>query len=139
MPKADERNGVLLDTHALLWWIGRNDHLSAAALRSIESASRVYVSPMSLWEVAMLVEKTRLDLHRPTRAWVGDVLAIERVHVAELTPAVAVDAAELADFHGDPADRIIVCTATARALPLVTKDSKIRQFARKHRALTVVW
>lgn len=130
---------VLLDTHAVLWWQAESGQLSNRARKRIEQASNRLVSPVSFWELAMLIEKGRVQLDRPTAAWVNDFLSNDRVAVSELTPAVAVRAAELASFHGDPADRMIVASAIAAGVPLVTKDGKIRDWARASKSLTTVW
>jgi PIN domain nuclease of toxin-antitoxin system len=137
--KPDPQAGILLDTHALLWWQAGVDRLSPKAARSIESATRILVSPISFWELTMLVEKGRISLDRPTNVWVVDFLATERVEVAELTPSVAIGAGELTGFHGDPADRMIVATAKSSRVPLVSKDDKIHAYAKSDRVLTVVW
>lgn len=137
--KPDPRVGVLLDTHAILWWQADVGRLSAKAASVVESAPRILVSPISFWELAMLVEKGRVRLDRPTSLWVVDFLATERVEVAELTPSVAVGAGELSRFHGDSADRLIVATAKSMRVPLVSKDDKIHEYATADKALTIVW
>jgi PIN domain nuclease of toxin-antitoxin system len=137
--KPDPRAGVLLDTHALLWWQADVNRLSREVVRAIESAKRILVSPISFWELTMLVEKGRISLDRPTSLWVVDFLTSERVEVAELTPSVAIGAGELTGFHGDPADRLIVATAIALRVPLVSKDDKSHAYAKFDNALTVVW
>jgi PIN domain nuclease of toxin-antitoxin system len=137
--KPDPQTGVLLDTHALLWWQADVDRLSPKVARAVESASRILVSPISFWELAMLVEKGRVSLDRPTSLWVVDFLATERVEVAELTPSVAIGAGELSGFHGDPADRLIVATAKTLRVTLASKDDKIHAYAKSDNALAVVW
>ncbi len=113
--------------------------LSPTALRRIQAASALLVSPISFWELAMLVEKGRVALDRPTQEWVIDFRESNKVHVAELSSAIAVSAGELADFHGDPADRLIVATARSLRLPVVTKDDKIRVYAKSTRLVTAIW
>ncbi len=135
----DASSAVLLDTHAVIWWQAESGQLSKTARKRIESASNRLVSSMTFWELVMLVEKRRIRLDRPTAAWVNDFLTTDRLAVAELSPAVAVAAAELVDFHGDPADRIIVASAIAAGVPLVTKDAKIRTWAKTSKGLATVW
>lgn len=140
---------VLLDTHALLWWQARPaqdhsgqarpDRMSPSAWGHLTSASRVLVSPVSCWEVAMLVDKKRIELDRPTAAWVRDLLATEGVGVAELTPGIAVAAAELTDFHGDPADRFLYATARLLGVALLSKDRLLHEYAMGDRTVEVVW
>jgi PIN domain nuclease of toxin-antitoxin system len=135
MPNVD---AVLADTHALLWWQAGGDRLSRAAARRIERADVVYVSPVTCWEIAMLVTKGRVALDRPVSAWIDDLLATT-ADIADLTPAVAVTAGELPDFHGDPADRIIYATAASRQLPLITKDTRLHDLANSHRGVKAFW
>jgi PIN domain nuclease of toxin-antitoxin system len=132
---ADE---ILLDTHALLWWQAGSDRLSAAANDAIAGADRVLVSPISCWEVAMLVTKGRVALDRAVARWVDD-LGAGTVGFAELTPRVAAAAGSLEDFHGDPADRLIYATAADGRLPLVTKDRRLSDFARTDARVLTIW
>jgi PIN domain nuclease of toxin-antitoxin system len=138
MPKRDREQRVVLDTHTILWWHAESDRLSDVALRAIAGAPVVLVSPISFWEIAMLVQKGRVALDRPTAVWVSDFQSTDRVEIADLTPAIAVRAAELSDIHGDPADRILVATAGALGLPLVTKDDKIHAHAKLAASVTAL-
>ncbi|MDP2291078.1 MAG: type II toxin-antitoxin system VapC family toxin [Actinomycetota bacterium] len=136
MPDADS---LLLDTHTLLWWQAGSDRLSARARRLIDGAPRLFLSAISAWELAMLVDQGRVALDRPTQIWVHDLLADGIVTIAELTPAIAVAAAQLDDFTGDLADRIIYATAVHNGLPLVTKDDRLAEFARANGDVTIEW
>jgi PIN domain nuclease of toxin-antitoxin system len=135
---------VLVDTHALLWWQAqadpqRPDRISVPAWECITAASCVLVSPISCWEVAMLVSKQRVRLDRPTVAWIRDVLATDHISVAELTPRIVVAAAELADFHGDPADRFLYASAQVLNVPLLSKDGLLRNYAETDHTVNVIW
>jgi PIN domain nuclease of toxin-antitoxin system len=143
MPTAER---ILLDTHVLLWWKADRRRLSPTARRHIEAAD-LLISPMTFWEVAMLVEKQRIALDRPTTAWTNDVLADPRASLPPLTPGVAVAAAEFSPFPGDPVDRILTArpgergpdaTAVEHGLPILSKDTGIRTHARG-RSLRVLW
>ncbi|CAN5543756.1 type II toxin-antitoxin system VapC family toxin [soil metagenome] len=136
MPTTD---AILLDTHALLWWQAGSDRLSAVATAAIDAAARVLISPISCWEVAMLVSRRRVSLDRAVTAWVQDLMTSQQVEVAQLTPAIAVSAGELDDFHGDPADRLIYATAEAMGTRLVTKDSKLQDVAERLATVSTVW
>lgn len=130
---------VVLDTHALLWWQAGSRKLSHRAGLTIEAANRLLVSPISCWEVAMLVAKGRVRLDRPTATWVRDLLVQERVCAAELTPAIATAAGELADFHGDPADRILYATARSLQAELLSKDELLHRYGAEQADVGVVW
>lgn len=74
----------------------------------------------------MLVARGRITLDRDPVAWMEDSLAAERLELLPLTPAVAAASAALGDFHGDPADRLIVATALVHGATLLTRDERIR-------------
>jgi PIN domain nuclease of toxin-antitoxin system len=59
--------------------------------------------------------------------------------VATLTPSAAISAARLPEFHGDPADRLIYATARELGVALVSKDTKIREYARRRGDVEVIW
>jgi PIN domain nuclease of toxin-antitoxin system len=118
---------ILLDTHAWVWHVAKPEKLSKRAAEALEQADRLAVSAISCREVATLVSKGRLVLDRPTREWLLQALAQPRIELAALSPTIAARSAELGDdFHGDPADRILVATALERRMPLVTRDKLIR-------------
>jgi PIN domain nuclease of toxin-antitoxin system len=129
---------ILLDTHVLLWWKADRRRLSATARRHIDDAAELLISPMTFWEVAMLVDKQRISLDRPTTSWSHDVLAEARISLAPLTAQIAVTAGELNPFPGDPVDRILTATAIEIGVPILTKDTRIRSHARGS-ALRAVW
>ncbi|MCK4608609.1 MAG: type II toxin-antitoxin system VapC family toxin, partial [Gammaproteobacteria bacterium] len=54
------------------------------------------------------------------------------ITLAPLSPKIAIESCNLHDFHGDPADRMIVATARAERLTLITSDKKILQYSKKH-------
>lgn len=134
-----EPRAVLLDTHALLWWRADRKKLSAVAASLIDGSASLLLSPMTFWEVGMLVDKRRVELDRSTATWTADVLRHARVEVAELTPDIAVRASELSGFHGDPSDRLLYATAQARRVPFVTKDGKMHEYAHDHTDVVVRW
>lgn len=129
---------LLLDTHALLWWQADSDLLSKKAKSAIDTAHEVLISPISLWEVAMLVAKERVALDRPAQVWSRDILA-GAVSLAPLTATAAVDAGTLNDFHGDPADRLIYSTARTERLDLVSKDQRVARYSARHGDVRVIW
>lgn len=130
---------ILLDTHVVLWWKADGKRLSPGAKTAVTGASKILLSPLSCWEIAMLVAKERVALDRPVAGWIADLLADERLALAPLSASAAVGAAGLVDFHGDPVDRMLVATATELRVPLVTKDRKIAEYARPSGRLSVIW
>lgn len=124
---------IALDTHALVWWVTVDPALSTKAKAAINrelNGGEILVSAISAWEIAMLVEREKLVLSMDVGSWLAAVQAIEAVHLVPVDPEIAVKSVELpGEFHKDPADRMIVATARKFAVPLVTKDEKIRAYA----------
>src|SRR5262249_11154203 len=117
---------TLLDTHAWIWWVTDDRRLSAKARSLIKSASELgtlQLSMISIWELAKKVEKKQLVLDRDLDLWITMATEARRLHLIELTSAILLESCRLpGDFHGDPADQIIVATTRKQAGVLITRD-----------------
>jgi PIN domain nuclease of toxin-antitoxin system len=121
---------VLLDTHVWIWLsVSQNRSLSPAAQKAIRSASEKWISAISCWELAKLVEKKRIGFSIPLLHWIRQSLLEKNLRIADLTPEVAVESTHLNDLHQDPADQIIVATSRILEMPLVTSDRRIRSYS----------
>lgn len=116
---------IVLDTHVWFWLVASPDRLSESAATAIDSEDKIGVSAIICWKIAMLAEKKRIELDRPTPKWLEDALTSTGTVLLPIEPAIAALAARL-PLHGDPADRLIVATAMAGGAKLVTKDQQIR-------------
>jgi PIN domain nuclease of toxin-antitoxin system len=117
---------IILDTHAWIWWANESGQLPEAARRFIDQADRIGVPAICCWELAMLVVKERIGLNMDVEVWIDLALQRPGVELLPLTPEIAVLSTRLpGEFHGDPADRLIVASSLARNAPLVTRDEKI--------------
>jgi len=97
---------------------------SIAVIDKALAADEVLVSAISFWEVAMLVDRGRIELDTTVAAL--RALALRHgIQEDPLDGAVAIAAAELPGTHGDPADRLLVATAILRGLTLVTADETL--------------
>ncbi len=118
---------IVLDTHALVWLAEGSPKLgkkSRLLMDEALKAENLFVSVISFWEVAMLVEKRRLEMHMSVDAWRKSLIENGLKEVA-LTGDMAIYSAQLNNFHGDPADRMIVSTAISLTATLCTADEKI--------------
>lgn len=132
---------VLLDTHALAWWFASRARLSATASAAIDAADLILISPISWWEIGLLVRDGRIALDRPVGNWIAMVMADRRSVTAPLSPEAAAWAGQLdrAEFPGDPADRMLYATARDLRVPLVSKDGRLRRHARETKDIDVIW
>lgn len=124
---------ILLDTHVLVWLDAGDSRLGKRALESIDTAlgsGELYVSAISFWEVAMLVNKGRIDMTLEIDVWRGMLLDNGLVEVP-MTGKIGIRSAALSGFHGDPADRMIVATAISTGAVLCTADEKILAWQQK--------
>jgi PIN domain nuclease of toxin-antitoxin system len=120
---------IVLDTATWIWRASDPKRLTTIARRAIDEAERALVCAISVWEVAMLVAKRRIQLDRPVEQWVDIALALPGIQLAPLDPAIAVRSTKLpGEFHPDPADRIIVATALENAAAIITPDERIRSY-----------
>ena len=119
--------GVLMDTHVVVWLMGRVQRLGRGARELIEtaaSADDALISAFSFWEVAMLVQGGRLQMPQPAAGWRHRVLDLG-IQEIPVSGEIGILAAELEDFHRDPADRIITATALTQDATLITADARI--------------
>jgi len=120
---------IVLDTHAWIWWVNESNRLPDTTRQMIEKTKRIGIPAICCWEVAMLVAKGRIGLSMDVAVWIDLALQRPAAELLALTPEIAVLSTRLpGEFHGDPADRLIVATSLACNAPLVTKDEKIAQW-----------
>lgn len=117
---------LLLDTHIWLWSLlepGRLSPTVAAALAA--SDTERWLSPLSVWEALLLIERKRLEVDRPGEPWVREALERAPVQEAPVTREVALASRRLKTRHQDPVDRFLVATADVFDLTLVTADATL--------------
>jgi PIN domain nuclease of toxin-antitoxin system len=128
--------GLVLDTHALIWLLAGDPRLKKPVLSVLDSAATaegLFVPAISIWEIGMLETKGRISIAGGASAWVRRALQLPGLQLAPLHPEITLSAAALADFHGDPADRMIVATAIYLGFPLATADQKIKAWGAKRK------
>lgn len=121
---------VLLDTHVWIWFsLKKQKSLSEKAKKVIKSADHKWISAISCWELAKLVEKNRISFSIPTLTWIRRSLIQYNIKVADLSPEIAVESTVLRGFHKDPADQIITATSRILGMPMITSDKQILGFS----------
>ena len=120
---------ILLDTHVVAWAADDPKRLSRDAASAIRRARRgegLAVSAITLWELAQLVARGRVQVFGSVETSVRAL--IEDMTVIPITPEIAALATQFPDdYPRDPVDRIIGATARAEAMTLVTRDERIRR------------
>jgi PIN domain nuclease of toxin-antitoxin system len=121
---------MLIDTHILLWFREGNDNLVSNEIERIleaQSKNSLFISTISIWEIAILQKQNRIALHNPIQKWIQK--ATQGIKVWPITPEIALESVYLPNFnHKDPADRFIIATARVLGLEMLTKDQKILDY-----------
>jgi PIN domain nuclease of toxin-antitoxin system len=121
----------LLDTHVVIWWWTDAPELPArfaVLLDRLAAASEMIgISTISLWEIAMLVERRRLELFASVDTFLAEIESHAHVRMLPITACVAAESTRMGpSYPRDPVDRIIGATARCHHLRLVTADQAIR-------------
>lgn len=119
---------VLLDTHALLWWLNGSQQLGKNSIETISNQdNEIFVSAASIWEIAIKKKKGLLEAP-------GDfdsIITEEGFKHLPISSYHAEQAGELELHHKDPFDRMLVAQAQAEGLILMTNDNEIPKYSVK--------
>jgi PIN domain nuclease of toxin-antitoxin system len=123
----------ILDTHILVWWLrNQTDLLTKPQLHALAETERLRepaaLSAMSLWELAMMIDRKQLVVTTSLNAWLEELENHPLLTILPLTARIAAESVQLVGFHRDPADRIIVASARQHGLNLLTADHRIRKW-----------
>jgi PIN domain nuclease of toxin-antitoxin system len=132
---------LLLDTHTAIWLVG-NQRIAREAEEAInavhETNGTLLVSPITAWEVGLLVSLKRVDLFATPQRWFARLLSIPNVRPAELSPDILIASSFLPGRPPrDPADRILLATARDLGATLVTRDRALLQYSEEGHASTI--
>ncbi len=124
---------LLLDTCATIW-IANEEPISAQALsairRSHEEGEVIHVSPITAWEVGLLVSRSRMNLLMPPERWFFRLLEAPGLRLAQMTPELLIASSFLPGTPPrDPADRILAATAREYGYLLMTRDRPLLDYA----------
>jgi PIN domain nuclease of toxin-antitoxin system len=126
-------NPIILDTHVLLWSLLQPEELSETIKQNIGLAqenNQLFICSISLWEIAMLKLKKRINIYEPIKDFLESISNINGLSIKDISIEIAAESISLMDdFHGDPADRIIVATARCYGATLLTRDQKVLNWA----------
>lgn len=117
---------LLLDTHIFLWCVVNDRRLTAGIKAKILDAQEVYISSVSIWEMAI-----KISLRKFSANIENLIQAIHESHFLEL-PVTAHHAAatlHLPDLHRDPFDRLLIAQAVSEPLTFLTADTTLKGYS----------
>lgn len=119
---------ILLDTHALIWFLEGDSQISPGAISAIENNLGItFVSIASLWEIGIKSSLGKLDINLTFQ----DLLQEIRNNAIEILPISEADIASiitLSFHHRDPFDRIIIAQSQNNNFPIVSKDPHFKPY-----------
>jgi PIN domain nuclease of toxin-antitoxin system len=117
---------LLLDTHIWIWNELEPWKLSSAIQQQLASPhNELFLSPISVWELVLLVEKKKINIAADFAEWVNGSFDDLQIQEAPFTFAVAHELRYTQLPHKDPGDRFIVATARVQGLTLITSNTKL--------------
>lgn len=120
---------VLVDTHAMLWWLKADERLSDTARRILrDGRNELLWSLASSWEIAVKLGIGKLEIDRPVHRLFADLVSEQGVRVLPLGHEHCTLLAALPHHHRDPFDRMLVVQAQEAAVPLLTADPKLAAY-----------
>lgn len=124
----------LLDTHTFLWFLLNNDSLSKTVRDIIEDSPILYLSIVSLWEIAIKTSIHKLNLKNRTLADLLNACKEKNIQILPITPKHIEEVSTLPFIHRDPFDRMLVAQAKVERMTLITHDQYIPQYP-----IEIVW
>lgn len=126
---------LVADTCLALWLVSGAPLAASGASALADAAAKgvpVPISPISAWEVGLLVSRNRLNLGLTPESWFGRLLALPGLQLTAVTPRILIASSFLPGTPPrDPADRIIVATARDLGATLMTRDRLLLDYARQ--------
>ena len=117
---------LLLDTHIWVWSLLDPGKLSPRVRGELETPdNELWLSPISSWELLVLIEKGRVQVDKDGVQWVTEVARASALREAPITHEVALESRVVDLPHQDPADRFLAATARVYDLTLVTSDERL--------------
>jgi PIN domain nuclease of toxin-antitoxin system len=127
---------AILDTCVLLWLTLDQKRLSPKALSLIKNETvKLYLSSISVFEISLLLEKKKLQLHLPLRKWLSQVQEYYGLEELPITSEEILISHDLPLLHRDPADRFLIATAFRYHLNIITPDHHMRHY----KEVTTIW
>ena len=120
---------ALLDTHAFLWWVTDDVHLSPRARAIIaDGNNELFLSAASGWEMAIMTRLGKLHLPDNPASFVFEQLRINAIEPLAVQMTHALRVYSLPGHHRDPFDRILVAQAQVERMPIITADPQVAQY-----------
>ncbi len=126
---------LLLDTHTFIWWASDPNKLSKKSLALCEDRKNIlFLSVASVWELQIKIQLGKIKLDVPLRDLIEEQIGVNDLQILKVDLEHILELENLADYHKDPFDRLLVAQSNLEDLKIVSKDSIIRKYT-----VNVIW
>jgi PIN domain nuclease of toxin-antitoxin system len=120
---------LLLDSHAMIWWVDEHRHLSEGAYAAIaDPANDLLCSAATIWEIAIKYGLGKLELTLPFGEWMEHAIRDLRATVLPISVEYADRQTQLPMHHGDPFDRMLVAQSLIENIAVISNDEKLDSY-----------
>jgi len=113
---------LLIDTHILIWMALQPDKLSLSAKQNIESAEVLYLSYVSVWEMAIKISIGKLNIEFELETFIDMAREKHQMKLLSISTNDIYYIQSLPHHHKDPFDRLIAAQSLVLDIPLVSSD-----------------
>ena len=126
---------VLIDSHALIWYVEQDNLLSLASHAAIsDPANDLLLSAGSIWEIGIKVGLGKIVLTQPFKTWMNQAVSDLHVTVLPLSVEYVDVQSNLPKHHGDPFDRLIVAQSIVEQVSIISADANLDAYG-----ITRIW
>lgn len=125
---------VLIDSHALIWYVDQHKLLSHASHAAISDPANDLLLSGSIWEIGIKIGLGKLVLTQPFKAWMNQAISDLEVSVLPLSVEYIDLQSTLPKHHGDPFDRLIVAQAMVEQVSVISADANLDAYG-----ITRIW
>lgn len=132
--KESEIEKLVLDTHILIWYLEgiKLSDKEITLIENVRNNNKLYISAISVWEIALLVNKEKIVLSISLDEWLNKVKCICGLNIIDLSLDILINSCNLTNYtHKDPADRMIIATCRNINSHLITYDERILDYGKR--------
>lgn len=119
----------LLDTHAFLWWISKDNRLSDKSIQIISDAdNEIYLSVASAWEISIKTRLKKLSLPKSPEKFIPQQAEQNHFTVLPIQMKHALGVYKLGKHHEDPFDRLLISQSLIEKMPIISIDSIFQKY-----------
>lgn len=125
----------LLDTHVFLWWMMDIEKIPTKIINYIQNENNnIFLSPASSWEICIKAKLGKLEFHTNPADFIFQKMQEYSIQSLPINHGHTTKTYHLSEIHKDPFDRILIAQSIQEKIPLITNDSKIKNYA-----VEVIW